>query len=124
MKALLLLITFIFSFFVVACKDDEFSIKDIPYNPQQCVCGINDVANNLDWLKVKIQHDNTVKNPIWKIYVYNDSGKDLILINHFSSSLAVIDEIYDCRGNLLDQNNIDRIAQDIDNWVCVYDSIK
>lgn len=101
---------------MTACKDDEFQVGDIPYKPAQEVCGVTNATENLDWLKAKIEQ----KDAIWNIYVCNDNGQDLILIHHISSSLAYVDEVYDCQGNKIDLTDFTHLTEKMEDWVCIY----
>lgn len=116
---ILFIIVFIIPFF--ACKDSI----DMIYNPHQEVCGIKNPVENLNWLKNKIKQDEDKKGwIIQRIYTLPYKGEDLILIHHPASSLAFIDEVYDCQGNKIDIEILSDLIELKREWVCIYDVAK
>lgn len=106
---------------IFACDDND----DKKYNPDQEVCGVKNPVENLPWLKLKIEQDNDKKGwSIQKVYTVNYNGEDLVLIHHPLSSLAYVDEIFDCQGNDLDIEMLPDLIEIMSDWVCIYDTTK
>lgn len=117
------LILFVILFFIpfFACKESA----ELIYNPDQEVCGIKNPVENLDWLRDKIKLDNEKKGgEIQNIYTSPYGGEDLILIHHSASSLAFIDEVYDCQGNKIEIEILSDLIEMKGEWICIYDMSK
>lgn len=114
--------------FSFACGDDKYE-PDFPYDPNYTVCGMVDPMENIDWLK------EWTKSPV-RVFARKYQGQDyLIFYDGHSSLLPYYSEvygnaqgnIYDCQGNVLDENSdlykelLRSFVEGEEGWICFYD---
>lgn len=104
----LLGITILFS---LSCKDeDDLYIapcgKVIAFN----ACGVNDIGNNLVWLKILIENskNDLTGNYMGRIWFKKFNNQDLIITDMSLDSGGLAYHVFDCSGQniVIDDNNL------------------